>query len=81
MQNELNYSLLKCNAMQRVPTVFNKGSRLGHKIPIAGRHAVPLNATDVSQQHCSSPTFCPVRVRGFSREDRADHLYHQTPQL
>jgi hypothetical protein len=68
------------NATQRVPPVLNNGIRLGDKIPIARRHAVPLNATHASQQHCGSPSFCPVRARTFSREDRADHLYHQKAQ-
>jgi hypothetical protein len=71
---------MQCNPMQRVPTAFNNGISLGDKSPIAGRHTVPLNATDVSEQHCGSPTFCPARVRGFSLEDRADHLYHKKPQ-
>ena len=66
--------------MQRVPPVFNKGIRLCDKIPVTGRHAVPLNATDASEQHCGSPTFCAVRALGFSREDRDRHLCHQMPQ-
>ena len=68
------------NAMQWVPPVFNKGIRLDDKIPIASRHAVPLNATDASEQHCGSPTFCAVRALGFSREDRDGHINHQMPQ-
>jgi len=60
--------------MQCFPPVFNNGIRLGDKIPIAGRQAVPLNATDASEQHCGSPTFCPVHTPSFSHEDRADHL-------
>jgi len=66
--------------MERFPAVFNNGITLGDKINIAGRLAVPLNATDASEQHCGSPTFCPVRGSSCSREDRADHLYHQMPQ-
>jgi hypothetical protein len=68
------------NSMQRVPPLFSNGIRLGYKIPVAGRHAVPLNATDASEQHCGLPTFCPVRVLSFSREDKADHLCYQTQQ-
>jgi len=51
--------------MQRVPPVFSNGIRPGDKIPNAGRHEVPLNATAASKQHCGSPTFCPVRASRF----------------
>jgi len=67
-------------AMQRFPPVFNNGIRLCDKIPVAGRHTVHINATDTSEQHCGSPTFCAVRALGFSREDRDCHLNHQMPQ-
>jgi len=66
--------------MQRVPPVFNNGVRLGKKIPIAGRRAIPLNGTDSSEQHCGSTAFLLVRGPRFSREGGADHLYHQMPQ-
>jgi len=66
--------------MQRVPPFFNNGIRLGDKITIAGRRAVPINATDASEQHCGSPTFCPVRGPSFSPEDRAGHIHQPMPQ-